>query len=122
MYGDREAADGWQEEYSITLVTELNFVWGEACPNVFHQPLKKLHCLVHGNDFTCVGPKDSLDWYEKEIQKFYEVTIQPRVGPGNEDTNDARVLDRILRWESDRIEYEADPRQVEKLRHDFPEV
>ena len=41
MYGTRGAADGWQEEYSCTLIS-LGFVQGESCPNVFWHPDKDI--------------------------------------------------------------------------------
>ena len=114
MYGTRRAADGWQEECSTSLV-EMGFVQGEACPNLFRHELRGILCSVHGDDFTSSGPADALDWMEEEVQKRYEVTLQPRLGPGPHDAKEVRVLNRIIRWKDDRIEYEADPRQVEKL-------
>ena len=70
---------------------------------------------VHGGDFTTVGPKEDLDWLETEIQEHYELTIKPRMGPGPQDAKEAVILNRIIRWTSSGIEYEADPRQAEKL-------
>ena len=52
---------------------------------------------------------------EEEVQKYYEVTIQPRLGPGHDDAKEVKVLNRIIRWCDRHIEYEADPRHVEKL-------
>jgi hypothetical protein len=114
MYGTRLAADGWQEEYSTKLVG-LGFKQGAACPNAFYHPEKMIACSVHGDDFTSSGPKPSLDWLEKAIGEIYEITIGPRLGPGPEDAKEARALNRIVRWCDDRVEYEADPRQVERL-------
>ena len=114
MYGTRPAADGWQEEYSTFLVS-LGFRQGEACPNVFHHAAQQIVTSVHGDDFTSSGPADALDWLEHSISEHYEVTIGPRLGPGKKDAKEVRVLNRIIRWCEDRIEYEADPRQVERL-------
>ncbi len=114
MYGTRMAADGWQEEYSTFLVS-IGFRQGDACPNLFRHPEKKVVTSVHGDDFTSTGPADALDWLEAKISEKYEVTTQPRMGPGPRDAKEGRVLNRVIRWCSDRIEYEADPRQVERL-------
>ena len=114
MYGTRMAADGWQEEYSTFLVS-LGFRQGEACPNVFHHSGRRVVTSVHGDDFTTSGPADALDWFEEAVKEKYEATIGPRVGPGPHDEKEGRVLNRIVRWCRDRIEYEADPRQVERL-------
>ncbi len=114
LYGTRMAADGWQEEYS-TLLIRLGFRQGVACPNAFFHAERQITCSVHGDDFTSSGPKPALDWLESSIQAEYEVTIGPRLGPGPDDAKEARALNRIVRWCDDRVEYEADPRQVERL-------
>ena len=49
------------------------------------------------------------------MQEHYELTIQPRLGPGPDDAKEAVILNRIIRWTESGIEYEADPRQAEKL-------
>ena len=84
MYGTRGAADGWQEEYSTTLV-ELGFIQGLASPCVFRHRTKSLDCTVHGDDFTTVGAKEDLDWFEGEMAKHYEMTSGGRLGPGPND-------------------------------------
>ena len=88
---------------------------GDACPNASHHPQRKIVTSAHGDDFTSSGPADSLDWMERVIGENYEVDIQPRIGPGPNDAKEARVLNRVIRWCEDRIEYEADPRQIERL-------
>jgi len=115
MYGTRRAADGWQEEYSTLLVQELGFSQGLSCPNVFFNAERGIRCSVHGDDFTSSGPKPELDWLENEIGKRYEITIQPRLGPGPGDAKEGLILNRVVRWCEDHLEYEADPRQVERL-------
>ena len=76
---------------------------------------KQVVVNVHGDDFTAVGAKTSLDWYEARVQKYYEVSVSPRLGPGTGDAKETRVLNRIIRWTSDGVEYEADPRQAERF-------
>ena len=49
------------------------------------------------------------------MKKHYELTTQPRLGPAPQDGKEAVVLNRIIRWCDHGLEYEADPRQVEKL-------
>ncbi len=49
------------------------------------------------------------------MKAHYEFTTQPRFGPGDSDAKDAVILNRIIRWTEHGIEYEADPRQCEKL-------
>ncbi len=115
MYGTRAAADGWQEEYSVFLVDELDFRQGTSSPCVFRHKTRQIALSVHGDDFTSVGSKRDLDWFEECMTNHYELTIQPRIGPGANDAKEGVVLNRIIRWAKHGIEYEADPRQAEKL-------
>jgi len=119
MYGTRPAADGWQEEYSTMLIQDLGFEQGTSSPNIFFHRQYGIVCSVHGDDFTSSGPKPSLDWLEDAIGRRYEITIGPRLGPGDKDGKEATVLNRIVRWCGDSqgqwLEYEADPRQAERL-------
>ena len=114
MYGTRPAADGWQEEYS-TLLVRLGFKQGTGSANVFRHAARKISVSVHGDDFTATGPADALDWYESAVASEYEIAVGPRLGPGPNDAKETRVLNRVITWHSDRIEYEADPRQAERL-------
>ena len=45
----------------------------------------------------------------------HELTTQPRLGPGDGDAKEGIILNRIIRWTEQGLEYEADPRQAEKL-------
>ena len=97
------------------MLLSLGFAQGESCPNVFWHQAKDICCSVHGDDFTSSGARPELDWMEAEIAKHYEITIQPRMGPGPSDAKEGRSLNRVVRWLDGRIEYEADPRQSERL-------
>ena len=65
MYGTRAAADGWQEECSSTLVANLGFIQGISTPCVFRHPKRQLLVTVHGDDFTYVGSRPDLDWFDR---------------------------------------------------------
>ena len=114
MYGTRRAAEGWQEEHSATLVS-AGFVQGKASACVFVHPGRKIAVSVHGDDFTATGPKDQLDWFQKMMEDHYELTVGGRLGAGANDDKEATVLNRVIRSTDTGIEYEADPRQVERL-------
>ena len=75
--------------------------------------LKNLTCSVHGDDFTTVGPKSALDNFVVKLRTKYELKEAARLGAGEGDDKEARVLNRIVRWTSEGLEYEADPRHVE---------
>ena len=111
----RAAADGWHAEYSSTMVVELGFVQGGSSPCLFRHPSRTLVATVHGDDFTTVGDKSDLDWFEAELATHYELTTPPRIGPGSDDAKEGIILNRVVRWTSEGPAYEAGPRQAEKL-------
>ena len=114
MYGTQAAADGWQQEYSQTLI-DMGFIQGVASPCVFRHAAHKLVMSVHGDDFTTGGAKPDLDWFELELEAKYELRKGGRIGPGDDDDKEGRILNRIVRWTAEGLEYEADPRQIERL-------
>ena len=67
MYGTRAAAEGWQSEYSCTLM-KLGFRQGSASACVFHHTERRL-VGSHGDDFTSVGPNADRDLFEKEREE-----------------------------------------------------
>ena len=93
----------------------MGFEQGCASACVFRHSTRKIVLSVHGDDFTASGPKSSLDWWQKRMDAKYELTIGGRLGPGVEDAKEVRCLNRIIRWTARGIEYEADPRLVERL-------
>ena len=82
---------------------------------VFRHKQRQLVCSVHGDDFSVSGPCSSLNWFEEGMKSKYELTVGGRLGPGHDDEKEISVLNRIIRWTPKGIQYEADPRQVEKL-------
>ena len=94
---------------------KLGFTQGVACPCVFHHREQSLVCSVHDDDFTTAGAKPDLDWFETELEARYELRRGGRIGPGGNDEKEGRVLNRVVRWTDAGLEYEADPRQAERL-------
>lgn len=76
---------------------------------------RRIICSVHGDDFTPSGPEPTLDWLETAIQQKHDITIGSRLGPGPQAAKEARVLNRVVRWEQNSVSYRADPRQIERL-------
>ena len=74
---------------------------------------------MYGDDFATSGPKPALDWLVAELCKRCELTESARLGPGDKDGKEAKVLNRVVRWTNDGIKYEADPRQVETRIRDL---
>ena len=68
---------------------------------------------VYGDDFISSGSKRNFDWFKGELSKRYGLKEEARLGPGKDDDHEGLVLNRVVRWSSQGIEYEADPRHVE---------
>ena len=64
MYGTRDAALNWSQEYTRTLM-KSGYVQGSANPCLFHHPVIKVAGMVHGDDFVAVGREEDL----KETRK-----------------------------------------------------
>jgi len=94
---------------------EYGFRIGISSACVFYHPDGYLLCSVDGDDFTTVGPKSSLDKFVEFLRTKYELKEAARFGPGPKDDREARVLNRVVRWSNDGLEYEADPRQAGKI-------
>ena len=58
---------------------------------------RDLRLVVHGDDFTTLGEKADLDWYEKALAEHFELKIRARLGPNAKDDKEVRLLNRILR-------------------------
>ena len=111
MYGTRDAAANWSDEYTQRLV-EMGFKTGKASPCVFHHKEKGLRTYIHGDDFVVIGLPAALKWMQERLERKYELTVET-LGPGKDQQKEVRVLNRVLRWTQKGIEYEADPRHAE---------
>ena len=117
LYGMREAAANWEQEYSRTM-RELGFVQGIASSVTFYHPQKGLRVVVHGDDFIMSGEDQDLWWVHNELARRYPVKMRGVIGPEKGDAKEVVVLNRVLTWENDTFKYEADPRHVElMLKH-----
>ena len=67
---------------------------------------------MHGDDFTTAGPKVEIDWFERLLEEKYELK---NGGHGDQHCKELTVLNRVLGWTDNGVEYEADPRQGERL-------
>ena len=118
MYGCRDAGAIWEIVYSSALVA-MGFQQGKSSPCCFYHPTWDLQCVVHGDDFTCLGTASSLDKWEAGMKEAFDVKLKGRLGTGPEDEKHMRVLNRLISITKDGLTYESDPRHVEILARDF---
>ena len=75
MYGTRDAAQNWAEEYSATLL-KANFIRGKANPCLFYNHKDDCSVMVHGDDFVAVGGKAATDKLKKTLEDAYKVKCE----------------------------------------------
>ena len=78
---------------------------------MFHDATTRLLAYVNGGDFVGVGMPKELKWTQTKMKRTYKIKVEV-LGPDKDQTKYARVLNRIIRWTDDRIEYQADLRHV----------
>ena len=112
MYGTRDAAQNWFEEYSQSLI-EVAFKQGIATPCVFYHEQRAIRTYVHGDDYVSTGTTENLQWLKTQLENKYQVKTQV-LGPGEGQMMEVTILNRIVSWNSaEGIIYEADPRHTE---------
>ncbi len=94
MYGTRDAARNWEEEYT-GFMTDNGFVRGLGSPCVFFNEDRKLRAVIHGDDFTILGKEKQLNWFKEKIKEKFEVKFKARLGPEEGDDKSVRVLNRV---------------------------
>ena len=78
MYGTRDAAQNWEEEY-CGFMEELGFVRGVSSPCVFFHEERDMRAVIHGDDFTLLADAKHLDWFKVKIGNKFEVKFRGRV-------------------------------------------
>ena len=54
LHGTRDASMNWQEEVAKCMV-KWGFKVGRFNPCMYYSTAHEIRCLVHGDDFVCVG-------------------------------------------------------------------
>jgi hypothetical protein len=114
LYGMRKAAQGWEQHYSMTLVSS-GFVQGTSAPTVFYHPVCGTRCVVHGDDFTFMGEELALKKWKVLMSDWYDIKFRGILGPDAHDIKEIVILGRLLRWVGNGVEYEADPKHRQLL-------
>ena len=120
VYGTRDAGMIWEDCYSQALVN-LGFRRGIANPCCFYHAERQMSVVVHGDDFTALGARGDLLYLEDGLSKVFEIKIKGHLGEAEDCQKEVRVLNRIVRIDSEGVPYEADPRHVELLGQSLQE-
>ena len=113
MYGMRDAAQLWERLVAREL-TRLGFVRGMSNGCVFYHPIRDLRTSIHGDNFSSLGARLDLDWFEKELAKVWDIKLEGLLGPPDEPdcVHQLCTLNRLLSWTTKGIEWESDPRHA----------
>lgn len=113
LYGTRDAAQNWSQEYTNFLKSN-GFIVGTATPCSFKHKQRQIYLTVHGDDFTITGSEKDLSWLRMLMTTRYEIKSE-MLGPEAHMSQEIRVLNRIIRWTPSGVEYEPDQRHAEVL-------
>ena len=110
MYGTRDAAQNWERECSNKLV-EQGFTKGKTSPCDYYHSQRNIQVYVHGDNFVAVAHRAQNKWFRDQLTSAYKIKTKLMGDEANE--SQVRILNRIVSWSSNAIEYEADPRHAE---------
>jgi hypothetical protein len=114
LYGTRDAPKRW-EAFLADELRKMGFAQGRASPCCFQHSSRDLRCVVHGDDFVFAGPVIELDWVRARMAECFLTKVVGRLGGGAGEMRELRILNRVVRWTTDGLRYEADPRHAEIL-------
>ncbi len=96
--------------FRLHQVHELNRL---ASPCTFYHNFRDIRAVVHADDFAMLGNCQELDWFKSRIESKLEIKCKERMGEREGDMKSIRILNRIVTWTPDGIEYESDQRHAE---------
>ena len=97
LFGMREAASGWEDDYARRLV-EDGFQRGRAASGVFFHPKTQVRVVVHRDNFTFAGTESELRKIGSKMHEWYDVQVRGILGSGKRDVHEIEILGRNLTW------------------------
>ena len=114
LYGTRDAAKNWQEEVARSM-KQWGFIQGVYNPCLYYHPAWDILTLVHGDDFVSVGHRENMRKFKKQLEGRFKTKSQVIGTKADEESSEARVLNRVIRVTPNGWEYEPDQRHVDML-------
>ena len=111
MYGTRDAAVNWSAEYTATLEKD-GYTRGVANSCLFYNKDLDVTVMVHGDDFIAVGLESQIDKTKDTLQDKYKLKTE-KLGAGKADKKEVRILNKVVRYTTEGVKLEADPRHAE---------
>ena len=116
--GTRDAATHWQECVAEQL-SGWGFIRSKAYPSLYYHPIRKIHTLIHGDDYVSTSTKDQLHWLKQNLEKAFEIKTDIRGLGVKEIRTEGQILNRLIRVDSNGCQVEADPRHLELLAEEL---
>ena len=113
LYGTRDAAINFQREVS-KFMRSIGFRQGKYNPCTYWHPERDIKTLVHGDDFVSRMRRQDVTWLRKKMEQRFEIKTKV-VGSGPGEAREERVLNRVVRVDSEGWEYEPDQRHAELI-------
>ena len=99
---------------------DIGFQEGIVAPTVMTNPETDVRLVVHGDDFTFLGPEEELRKLAEQMGQWYEIKVRGILGPDTGDDKEITILNRIVKWEKNGdITYRADPKHAEIVVRDY---
>ena len=99
---------------SISVMTgtmiEFGFTTGSSSACIFRHKELHMELVVHGDDFTVSGNCGDKKKFAEDFGTKYIVKIREVLGPDRNDLEEITLLNRVITWNDDSIDIEADPR------------
>ena len=70
---------------------------------------------VHGDDFTIVGPMESLELLKCGLEATYEINTEFLRPKAEKCKEEIRILNRTISWTDQGIHYEPDQRHADLI-------
>ena len=113
LYGTRDAASSWELEVRETLES-FGMTAGSSCPCLYSDRSRDIALLVHGDDIIFCGAPEHFSALSARLKDEWNLSVKGTLGPLG-DSRSLRVLGRLLSFQGDAYEVEADPRHAELL-------
>ena len=68
---------------------------------------------MHGDDFTVSAPKKNIRYIADGMAMRYKIELRGILGPDHHDVHEITILNRVMRWTANGLEYAPDPRHAE---------
>ena len=104
LYGMRQAAAAWEEEYAGKLV-EFGFRRSRAAPTTFWDPRTDVRVVVWGDDLTMLGRRDDVNDVIRALSVHYEVVVRGVLGDEAADDKEVRILNRRVYLVDEGVRY-----------------